>query len=102
MKGLSMWLDLVTQTWTVVSVDAYSCQGDGSTWGRAADAFPVFGCIVEPALADAFWAAGAAVATLFAGSFVKWCDQIAACFTSEVAPEVAEVAHVVESSFFNA
>ena len=28
MKGLSMWLDLVTWTWTVVLADA-CCQGDG-------------------------------------------------------------------------
>jgi hypothetical protein len=94
-----MWLDLVTWTWTVVSVDAYCCQGDGSTSGRAADAFPVFGCIVEPTVADAFWAAGAAAATLFAGSFVKWCDQITTCFASEAAPEEAEAAFFVESSF---
>jgi hypothetical protein len=54
MKGLSMWLDLVTWTWTVVSADAYCYQGHGATSGGAADAFPVFGCIVEPTLTDAF------------------------------------------------
>ena len=53
---------------------------------------------MEPTLTDAFWAAGVVVATLFAGSFVKRCDQIAACFASEAASEEAEAAFFVESS----
>jgi hypothetical protein len=73
MKGLSMWLDLVTWTWTVVLDDAYCCQGDDLALGGAADAFPIFGRTMEPTLADTFWAAGVAAATLFAGSFGKWC-----------------------------
>ena len=36
--------------------------GDGLATGGAADAFPVFGCIVEPACADAFCAAAAPAA----------------------------------------
>ena len=53
----------------VVLADACCCQGEGSASGGAADAFPVFGCIVEPTLADAdaFWVAGAVAATLFTG-----------------------------------
>ena len=63
-----MWLDLVT--WTVALADA-RCQEDGLASGGAADVLPVFGRIVEPPLVDAFWAAGAVAATLFAGSFAK-------------------------------
>ena len=57
-----------------------AAQGDGLASGGAADALPVFGRIVEPTLADAFWAAGAATATLFADLSAKWCGRIAALF----------------------
>jgi hypothetical protein len=69
MKGLPVRLDLVT--WTVVLADVCR-QGDVLASDGTVDAFPVFGRIVETTLEDTFWAAGAAVATLFAGSFSKW------------------------------
>ena len=58
-KGPSIWLDLVT--WTVVWVWCLplGVDGDGLAKGEAAHAFPVFGRVVEPAVADAFWAATA-------------------------------------------
>ena len=58
-KAPSIWLDLVT--WTTVWVWCLPLEedGDGLAKGEAAHAFPVFGRVVEPAVADAFWAAAA-------------------------------------------
>ena len=45
--------------------------------------FPVFGCIVETAFADAFWAAAA----LFAASLPSVAIESPPCFASQVAPQ---------------
>jgi hypothetical protein len=76
--------------------DACCCQGDGLASVGAADAFPVFGRIVEPTLVDAFWAAGAAAATLFAGLFSKWSGRIAALV------RLGSSGLLLESYFFDA
>ena len=98
MKGLSMWPYLVTRT---ADLGDARFQGDGLASVGAADALPVFVRIVKPTLADAFWAAGAATATLFADLLAKWCSRIAACFASEAAPEAATAFFVPASRFLS-
>jgi len=58
---------------------------DGLATGGAADAFPVFGCVVEPAFTDAVWAAAAAA--LYTARLPHSAVESAFCFASEATKE---------------
>jgi hypothetical protein len=70
--------------------------GDGLARGGAAHAFPVLGCIVvEPAFADAFWAAAA----LFAASLPSGAVESPPCFALQVAPQAGGRVRPLDTSF---
>ena len=75
--------------------------GNSLVTGGTADAFPVFGCVVEPAFADTFRAATEAAAALFAARFPSGAVESLPCCASEVAPE-AEAVFFLNSSFLDA
>jgi len=63
--------------------------GEGLATGGAADALPVFRCVVDSVFADAFWVAGTAAIVLFADRLPSGAVESSFCFASEAVSEAA-------------